>query len=126
MWQRQDIVLLRNAPIPPRRRAWIENNIGAGISQWKRAPTAADCDATEQVRGVRRCRFATVRGENAMSGLGGLGGLIVFVLDIWALVSIFGSNETAGKKAAWIILVLVLPVIGFIIWFFAGPRSTPA
>ncbi|WP_099825232.1 PLD nuclease N-terminal domain-containing protein [Oceaniglobus indicus] len=58
-----------------------------------------------------------------MSGLGGLGGLIVLVLDIWALISIFNSNATTGQKALWIILVLVLPVIGFIIWFFAGPRG---
>ncbi|WP_102110217.1 PLDc N-terminal domain-containing protein [Oceaniglobus roseus] len=59
-------------------------------------------------------------------GLGGLGGLIVLVLDIWALVSIFGSRETTGTKVLWILLVLILPVIGFIIWFFAGPRSAAA
>lgn len=59
--------------------------------------------------------------ENAM--LETLGGLIVLVLDIWALVSIFGSRTSTGTKVLWILLVLVLPVIGFIIWFFAGPRG---
>ena len=52
-----------------------------------------------------------------------LGGLIVLVLDIWALVSIFGSRASTGTKVLWILLVLVLPVLGFIIWFFAGPRG---
>ncbi|GFE64442.1 PLDc N-terminal domain-containing protein [Litoreibacter roseus] len=52
-----------------------------------------------------------------------IGGFIVFVLDIWALVSIFGSNASTGQKVFWIALVLILPLIGFLIWFFAGPRA---
>lgn len=51
-----------------------------------------------------------------------IGGLIVFVLDIWAIVSIFNSKEETPKKVLWILLVLILPIIGFIIWYFAGPR----
>ncbi|TYB89254.1 PLDc N-terminal domain-containing protein [Oceaniovalibus sp. ACAM 378] len=55
--------------------------------------------------------------------LTGLGGLIVFVLDIYALISIIGSRESTGTKVMWILLVLILPIIGFIIWYFAGPRG---
>lgn len=54
----------------------------------------------------------------------GLGGLIILVLDIWAIVSIIGSGATTGKKVLWTLLVLILPVVGFIIWLLAGPRST--
>ncbi len=54
----------------------------------------------------------------------GLGGLIILVLDLWAIVSIIGSGATTGKKVLWTLLVLILPVVGFIIWLLAGPRST--
>lgn len=53
----------------------------------------------------------------------GLGGLIILALDIWAIVSIIGSSTSTGKKVLWTLLVLVLPVVGFIIWLLAGPRS---
>ena len=56
--------------------------------------------------------------------LEGLGGLIILVLDIWAIISIIGSAASTGKKVLWVLLVLILPVIGFIIWLIAGPRST--
>ncbi|QFT93872.1 hypothetical protein FIU86_13560 [Roseovarius sp. THAF9] len=58
-----------------------------------------------------------------MLEIGGLGGLIVLVLDIWALVNIIGSSASTGKKVLWSLLVIVLPIIGFIIWLIAGPRS---
>lgn len=54
----------------------------------------------------------------------GLGGLIILALDIWAIVSIIGSSVTTGKKVLWTLLVLVLPIVGFIIWLLAGPRSS--
>ena len=52
-----------------------------------------------------------------------LWGLIVLVADIWAIVNIFQSSATTGMKVLWTVLVLLLPVIGFIIWFFAGPKT---
>lgn len=58
--------------------------------------------------------------------IGGIGGLIVLALDIWALVSIINSGASTGKKVIWSLLVLILPIIGFIIWFFAGPRGHTA
>lgn len=54
----------------------------------------------------------------------GIGGTILLALNIWAIISIFGSSVTTGAKVLWTLLVLVLPVLGFIIWFFAGPRSS--
>jgi hypothetical protein len=53
-------------------------------------------------------------------------GIIVLILDIWAIVNVFGSSASTGAKVLWILLILILPVVGFIIWFFAGPRSRPA
>jgi hypothetical protein len=53
----------------------------------------------------------------------GVLGLIHLALVVWAAVSILGSNTTQGKKVLWILLVLVFPVVGLIIWLVAGPRS---
>ncbi|MGR3323802.1 MAG: PLD nuclease N-terminal domain-containing protein [Pseudooceanicola sp.] len=55
--------------------------------------------------------------------LEGIGGLIVLALDIWAIVSIIGSGTSTGKKVLWTLLVIILPVLGFIIWLIAGPKS---
>ncbi|MFI0396373.1 PLDc N-terminal domain-containing protein [Paracoccus jiaweipingae] len=54
---------------------------------------------------------------------GGLLGLIIFALDIWAIASIINTNEPVGTKILWILLVAVLPVVGLIIWWFAGPKA---
>ena len=53
----------------------------------------------------------------------GFWGLIVLVADIWAIVNILQSGASTGKKVLWTLLVILLPVLGFIIWFFAGPKS---
>lgn len=53
----------------------------------------------------------------------GIGGLIVLALNIWAIVSIVGSGTTTGSKVLWILLVLILPIVGFVIWLVAGPKS---
>jgi hypothetical protein len=50
-------------------------------------------------------------------------GLIILALDIWAIVSIVQSSATTGKKVLWILLVLILPVVGLILWFLLGPRG---
>lgn len=54
----------------------------------------------------------------------GILGLLILLADIWAILNIFQSNESVGMKAVWIVLVLVLPVLGLAIWYFAGPKSS--
>jgi Phospholipase_D-nuclease N-terminal len=53
-------------------------------------------------------------------------GLIVLALDIWAVINIIGSSASGGAKILWTLLIIILPIVGFIIWFFAGPRSRSA
>lgn len=61
-----------------------------------------------------------------MTEISGLGGFIVLILDIWAIVSIIGSPASTGKKVLWVLLVVILPLVGFLIWLLAGPRSAAA
>ncbi len=50
-------------------------------------------------------------------------GLVILVLDILAIVQVVKSGMTGGKKALWIILILVLPVIGLILYYLVGKKS---
>ncbi|MDG4647798.1 PLDc N-terminal domain-containing protein [Roseibacterium sp. SDUM158017] len=59
-----------------------------------------------------------------MLEIGGLGGLILLVLDLWAIVSILGSKAGTGAKVLWCLLVVVLPLIGFLVWLLFGPRAS--
>jgi len=54
--------------------------------------------------------------------MGSLLGLAVFVLDIIAIVNCLKSSLSSGKKALWIILILILPLIGMILYFLLGKK----
>jgi hypothetical protein len=53
----------------------------------------------------------------------GILGIIHLALVVWAAVSILGSGASQGRKVLWILLVLVFPLVGLIIWFIAGPKK---
>ncbi len=53
----------------------------------------------------------------------GVLGLIHLALVVWAAVSILGSRASQGSKVLWILLVLIFPVVGLIIWLIAGPKK---
>ncbi|MES2818905.1 MAG: PLDc N-terminal domain-containing protein [Pseudomonadota bacterium] len=50
-------------------------------------------------------------------------GLIILALDIWAILNVIKSNTDTTMKIVWVLLILVLPVLGLIIWAIAGPRG---
>jgi succinate dehydrogenase/fumarate reductase cytochrome b subunit len=50
-------------------------------------------------------------------------GILILIADVWAILNIFQSSANNLKKALWIALVLILPLLGVIIWYFAGPRE---
>ncbi len=58
-------------------------------------------------------------------GNGGFGliGLLIFIADIWAILNIAQSATENLKKAIWIVIIVVLPVLGLVLWFLFGPRS---
>ncbi len=53
----------------------------------------------------------------------GLLGLLVFIGDVWAILLILKSKDQPGTKALWCLLVMVLPIVGLILWYFAGPKG---
>jgi hypothetical protein len=54
---------------------------------------------------------------------GGLLGLIVLVLDIYAIVKVVKSGAPTLHKVVWVIVILIFPVLGFILWLIFGPRD---
>jgi len=50
-------------------------------------------------------------------------GVLILLADIYAILQIAQSSATTGSKVIWILVVLLLPVMGVIAWYFAGPKS---
>jgi Phospholipase_D-nuclease N-terminal len=53
----------------------------------------------------------------------GIFGLLVLIADIWAILNIIQSSSTTGKKLLWILIVLLLPLLGVVIWWLVGPKE---
>jgi hypothetical protein len=54
---------------------------------------------------------------------GGLIGLLILIADIWAIVNITQSSASTGRKVLWIVIVLLFPVLGLLLWLLLGPRT---
>ena len=52
-----------------------------------------------------------------------LAGILILIADVWAIFNIFQSTADTGRKVLWTVLVVLLPILGFILWFFFGPRT---
>lgn len=53
----------------------------------------------------------------------GIFGLLILILDIWAIINTVSAPTSMGSKLLWVLLILLLPVVGVLIWFFFGPRG---
>ncbi len=51
----------------------------------------------------------------------GILGFLILIADIVAILKITKSSVGDGKKALWIAVVLVLPILGVIVWYLMGP-----
>ena len=54
---------------------------------------------------------------------GGLIGLIILIADVWAIVKTIQSGASTGAKVLWIVVILLLPVFGFLLWLLFGPKG---
>lgn len=53
-------------------------------------------------------------------------GLLILIADVWAILNIVQSTEKTGIKLLWVLIILLLPFIGLVAWFFLGPRDRSA
>lgn len=55
--------------------------------------------------------------------VGGFFGLLILIADVWAIVKTIGSSASTTSKVVWVVLILVLPVLGLILWLLMGPKA---
>lgn len=55
--------------------------------------------------------------------VGGFLGLLLLILMVYAVVKIVQSQAGTGAKVLWIVLILLLPVVGLILWALLGPKG---
>ncbi len=58
-------------------------------------------------------------------GLSSIGGLLLLIAAIYAIVMIVQSRAKPIEKVLWSLLVILLPLIGVIAWFLMGPGKKP-
>ncbi|MGN0922428.1 MAG: PLDc N-terminal domain-containing protein [Cellvibrio sp.] len=49
--------------------------------------------------------------------------IIWLVIVIYAVVKVIGSNAPTLNKLLWTLGIIIFPVVGVIVWYFAGPKS---
>lgn len=54
--------------------------------------------------------------------VGGLLGLLLLVLNVYAIVKTVGSGAGTGAKVFWVVIILIFPLLGFVLWLLFGPR----
>jgi hypothetical protein len=55
--------------------------------------------------------------------VGGLFGLVILVLDVWAIIKTLQSPAGTGSKVFWVVVILILPMLGLLLWFPFGPKK---
>ena len=55
----------------------------------------------------------------------GIIGILTLILFIWALVDILSAPRDPMWKLIWVIVCLVLPLLGPILYYFLGRTSAP-
>ncbi len=54
--------------------------------------------------------------------VGGILGFILLICIIYAIVKTLDSKADTGTKVIWVVVLIVLPLLGFILWLFFGPK----
>lgn len=54
--------------------------------------------------------------------VGGLFGLLILIADIYAIIKVVGSGASTGVKVIWVLVILLLPLLGFLLWLIFGPK----
>lgn len=49
--------------------------------------------------------------------------ILVLIGDVYAIFQVAQSRRSLEVRAGWVAAILLLPLLGLIIWFIAGPRE---
>jgi hypothetical protein len=120
---------MRSKTRASRRTAQAADVLQVGVE-----PSSSDCAIAIQdlpipcfriVSGTQRAfiGYRVLKRSSEMGvEVGGLLGLIILVLDVWALIRVVGSGASTGTKVLWVVVILLLPLIGLLLWWLIGPK----
>ena len=57
------------------------------------------------------------------NAFGGLLSLIWLIIVIWAIVKVAKSGASTLAKVIWIVVLIIFPLIGLIVWLLFGPKG---
>lgn len=62
----------------------------------------------------------------ALGGVALLAGLAAFIVWVWMLIhAITNTGLSDGEKILWVLLIVLLPLLGMLLYFFIGrPKKT--
>jgi len=58
-----------------------------------------------------------------MVEVSGFFGLLLLILVVYAIVKTVQSDAGTLGKVIWVVVLLMLPVLGFILWLLFGPKG---
>lgn len=50
-------------------------------------------------------------------------GILVLIADVYGIIQIIQSKAADMKKVLWVVLIILLPILGVILWYFMGPKK---
>ena len=53
-------------------------------------------------------------------------GLLIFVLDIFAIISVINGASSIDRKVLWTLLIIILPLLGMVLYYFVGRNRQDA
>lgn len=51
--------------------------------------------------------------------------VVIAFIDLVTVMNLWRSEKSFNTRLLWALLIVLVPVIGLIIWGFAGPRGMP-
>jgi len=55
--------------------------------------------------------------------IGGIVGLLILILNVYAIIKTVQSAAPTGTKVLWVVLILILPILGLLLWWLMGPKG---
>jgi hypothetical protein len=55
-----------------------------------------------------------------------IGGLVVLILDLWAIIRCWSSTLSLTAKVLWTLVIIVFPILGFVLYLLFGRAAVPA
>lgn len=50
--------------------------------------------------------------------------LVVLLAEAWAIAQVLGSGEPGLRRLGWVLVIVLLPVLGIVLWLRSGPRPS--